>query len=612
MNTRLSQLYLVVLSTFPLLAQAANTAEPLEEIVVTASRIAQPEREVIGDVTILTAAELAREGQSSLPEVLARQPGIQTASNGGPGKAMNLFIRGANTNQSIVLIDGVRVGSATTGTAALQNLPLAQIERIEILRGPAASLYGADAIGGVIQIFTKRGQAGMQPAISLGMGTQDSLQASASLSGGTATTRYAASVSHYKTDGISALVLPKYAKYNSDADGYENTSGSLSLSHQLATGHELGASLLVADSESHYDNAYAPKVYDYRDQSTSGALQVYSSNQFTERWHSRLQVGQSLDNSYTYAPAATAAKERSQFKTQQTQISWLNDIQVGPGTATLGAETLNQEVSGTTKYDVDQRRINSFLGGYLAKLGALSLQGNLRSDDNSQFGRQTTGSAGASYQLNEQWQLGGSYGTAYKAPTFNDLYFPNYGNPHLKPQESAGGELFTRYRGDALQLSLTGYRNTVKNFILTRTNTVSNVERVRLQGITFTSDWQSGNWLAGVSYDYLDAKDLQKDQQLARRAKHSALAYAGYAADGWQLRAEVQGQSKRYDDIYGVGRVTLAGYGVVNLSADYQLSKDWSVNARVNNLFDRDYTQVYDYGTLGLNGMLTLRWAPQK
>lgn len=609
MNTRFSKLYLVCLSAMSAMAHAEVTQ--LDEIVVTAARIAQPAREVVGDVTVISAAEIQNQGADNLPQLLARQPGVQITSNGGAGKAGSVFIRGANANQTVVLIDGIRYGSATTGAAALQHLPLAQIERIEILRGPAASLYGADAIGGVIQIFTKTGRQGLQPSVEVGYGTQNTVEASANLAGGTEQTRFSLGLAHNKTDGVSALVLPKYQKYNSDDDGYENTSLALNLQHQLLAGHSVGGSVLLAKSENHYDNAYTVKSYDYRDTSTNGSATIWTKNQFTERWTSKLQAGLSLDDSYNYAPAKTPALEESRFKTQQNQLSWQNDLQAGPGVLSLALETLQQKVSGTTRYDVSERRINSVLGGYLAHLGDVTLQANLRSDDNSQFDRQTTGTLGGAWHANDQLQLGASYGTGYQAPTFNQLYYPGWSNPNLKPQESEGGEVFARWSMNQFNFSVTAYQNEVKDFILTKQNTVKNVEKVQLRGVTITGGW-ANDWLeAGFSYDYLDAQDQKTEQQLELRAKHSGLIYAGLKRTDWSARVEVQAQGLRYDDVYGAGRVPLAGYALTNLSASYQLNKDWSLHARVNNLFDKDYTQVYDYSTVGLNGMLSVRWAPK-
>ncbi|QLG87438.1 TonB-dependent receptor [Chitinibacter bivalviorum] len=611
MNTRFSKLYLVVLSTLAATAHAEVTQ--LDEVVVTAARIAQPAREVVGDVTVIDAAELENQNNTTLPELLARQPGIQVASNGGAGKSGAIYIRGANAQQTVVLIDGVRYGSATTGQAALQHLPLEQIDRIEILRGTAASLYGADAIGGVIQIFTKQGGKGFQPSAKLGYGTENSWDMSANVSGGNEQTHYALGVAYSQTDGISALAVPKYQKYSSDKDGYKNLSVSASASHSFNERNEIGGSVLIAQVKNQYDNAYATNTYNYRDEGSNGSGTIWSKNQLTDIWASKLQAGLSVDNSFNYAPATSYSPEKSQFKTQQSQFAWQNDIKAGPGVLTLAAETLLQAVSGTTQYDVDSRRINSVWGGYLAHLGDVTLQANLRNDDNSQFGNDTNGTIGASWAFANAWQVGASYATGFQAPTFNELYYPGYGNPDLKPAQSKNAEAFLRYAQKTLQASATIYRNRVTDLLQydAAKGGTANIGKANLQGLTLTADWQINGVSLGGSYDYLDATDdsstANNGKQLARRAKNAGFAYAAYGQANWTVRVEMQAQGQRFDD--AANKKSLAGYALTNLAATWQVAKDWGLELRINNVFDQEYELAKDYGTLGANGMLTVKWA---
>ncbi len=611
MNTCFTKTYLLVLSTLVALPAAAAVTQ-LEDVVVTASRIAQPAREVVGDVTVIDRATIAAQGNTSLPELLSRQPGVQLSSNGGAGKAASIFIRGSNSQHTIVLIDGIRYGSATSGTAALQHLPLALIERIEILRGPAGGLYGADAIGGVIQIFTKRGGAEFAPSVSVGYGTENSLETSASVSGTVGNTSYAFGFAHSQTDGISALVLPKYQNYSADDDGYKNTSVSLSASHKFNDNNEIGGSLLNAWVKNQYDNAFTTQAYDYRDSGTNGSATIWSKNRFSENWDSKLQAGLSKDDSDNYAPATPFSAEKSKFKTTQSQFSWQNDLKAGPGVLSLGLETLKQKVTSTTEYDVNQRRINSVFAGYLAHLGAATLQLNLRNDDNSQFGNSTNGTVGAAYQLTDAFQLGASYGTGFRAPTFNELYYPGFGNKNLNPEESKNSEAFARFQQNGLQAAATVFHNKVTDLLQYNPATfgTGNIGKATLQGLTLTLDLQSPSGLiSGASFDYLDASDDKTDKQLSRRAKKSGLAYVGWMQSQWSARAEVQAVGHRFDD--AANKVPLAGYGLLNLSAQYALSKDWSLNARVNNLLDAQYETAKNYATAGVNGMLSVSWQPK-
>jgi len=627
MNTCFTKSYLLVLSALATMPALAAVTQ-LDDVVVTATRIAQPAREVIGDVTVLDREAIAAQGTSSLQDVLARQPGIQISNSGGPGKATSIFMRGTNNGQTLVLIDGIAFGSATLGSASLQNIPLNQIDRIEILRGPAASLYGSGAIGGVIQIFTRQGSAGFKPSVEVGYGNYNTLDAKASLGGGNDSTSYALTVAHFQTDGTNAIVNPKHTSFYADDDGYTNTSLSFSAQHKINQDHQVGLSALGAWGENHYDGSYLTKSYknvaqsyDYRDESFNGSGNVWLKSQFTPIWQSKLQAGLSVDDGKSFTPVSEKnyADVTNKIKTQQNQLSWMNDLKLLGGNVQLGLETLEQEVSGDTQFAVDQRRINSALAGYLLHYADFTMQLNGRSDDNSQYGRQNTGTVGLSYQLNDDWVIGSTMGTAFKAPSFNDLYWPKQGNPNLKPEDANSKEAFIRFANNNFKASLTGYYNKVNNLIAWAPTSTgewlpSNIGEAQLKGITLTSDWQADIYTAGFSYDYLNAEDTTAGsktygKQLARRAKNSGLVYAGLQTAVWTARIEVEAQGQRYND--AANKQALAGYGLTNIAASWQFAKDWSLHARVNNLFDKEYQTVTDYGTLGVNGLLSVRWSPK-
>ncbi|QBC43948.1 TonB-dependent receptor domain-containing protein [Iodobacter fluviatilis] len=613
-----------------LIASICAQAETIQlpAVVTTAARLPQAAKEVIGDVTVIDQKAIETAGAISLPELLARQPGVQISSNGGAGKSSSIFIRGNSSKHTLVLIDGIRFGSATSGSAALQHIPLAQIDRIEILRGPAASMYGSDAIGGVIQIFTKPGQKGFHPSIEIGYGSNNTVDANAGISGGNEDTRYTLSVAHFKTEGINAITNRQNSSFYDDNDGYENNSVALSVRHKINEENELGASLLQAWGKNQYDSSVSDandrplaQSYDYREESKNGSANIWTKNQLMPNWSSMLKFGYSIDENKNFTPKAfnDYTDKTSKIQTTQTQWSWMNDFDTRAGTFQLGAETLEQKVSGDQKYDQDQRRINSLQAGYLGRFNIFSMQFNARSDDNSLSGRKNTGSAAFSLELSDAWQVGTSFGTAFKAPTFNDLYWPNSGNPNLLPEQSINKEMFVRFNGKELSSSLTVYKNRVSNLIQwasapTLTNPdrriPSNVALAEMQGVTLTTDWKANEMQAGLSYDYLKGSDesngANKGNELAHRAKYSGQVYAGITLDAWTLRAEVQAQSKRFDD--AANKKELAGYALTNLSASWKINPTWSMQARINNVFDTKYELIKDYGTLGRNAMLNLRW----
>ena len=630
-----------LVSVFPcifLASMSAHAAESevvteLPETVVTAARVAQSQREVVGDVTLITRKDLAVQRGQTLIDVLAAQPGIQFTSNGGVGKTSSVFLRGANASHTLVLIDGMRYGSATTGAASLQNLPLEQIDHIEILRGAAASLYGSDAIGGVIQIFTRQGSKTPHAAVEVGLGSNNTREMNANVAASVGDTRYALGVAHTETDGINAIHNPTNSSYYPDRDGYSNTSVSLSANHQINTRHEVGANVLFSKTRNHYDSYVldsfwnnVAQSYDYREIGTQGAISAWSRHQLAQNWTARLLAGFSTDDNENFAPvsASDLSDKKTRFTTRQTQFGWQNDILVGPGTASLGLETLEQRIAGSTAYAVEQRRINSLLGGYLLPLGDWNVQANLRNDDNSQFGNHTSGQIGASWQFVPAWQVGGNIGTGFRAPSFNDLYYPddgygNHGNAHLNPEESINREVFMRYQTPSTQAKLTLFKNRVSNLIewapVDDTNPYgawqpSNVGRARLQGVSLQASWQGQVFSLGGNYDWLDARDISggsnDGKRLIYRARDSGLVYVGIRQGEWQTRAELKVVGDRYTN--AANTTDLGGYSVMNLSTSWQFARNWQVNARLNNVFDRTYSTAKDYAMPGRNVFVSLRW----
>lgn len=617
-------------SRFPLLAplvmlalQSAWAETPvLPDVVVTASRLAQPEQEVIGDVSVLDADTLAKSPATNLLSALQTLPGIQLSRNGGAGKASAVFVRGTNGGHVLVLIDGVRWGSATVGAASLQHLPLAQVDRIEVLRGPAASLYGADALGGVIQVFTRQGDNVARQSVSLSAGNEGTQGLAASASGGEGATHYALGVAHERTDGHNVTASPSDANYYPDRDGYQNSSVSARIDHTLSASQSVALTLLAARHENHYDAAWYDPSYnalaqsfDYRETGKEGALGLQHRWQVGENWVSRLSAGVSIDDNTAFDPTSdtdyTAVESR--FKTRQTQIGWQNELQVGSGTLTLGGESVAQVVSGTQAYAVDSRRMNGVQAGYLAQLDSLRVQLNLRRDHNSQFGGKTTGLLGLGWQFSPAWSLNATSSTGFKAPSFNDLYWPGQGNANLKPETSLNHEASLRWNGSGLQSSLTVYRNRVDDLIAWAPISPgswiwqpSNVNQARLQGATWQVEGSSGMWSYGATADWLDARDTQTDKQLIRRAKRAGSLYASVQQGALNLRGELVAQGERFEN--AANTQILPGYALTNLAASYQLDKAWQLALKVNNLFAVEHVEAKAYRSTGRLALLTLSW----
>lgn len=592
-------------------AHAIEQLAALDPVLITATRQEMRVSEQLSDVSVIERDEIDASGQSTLEDVLARQPGIEHSVNGSFGSSSSLYMRGTNNGHVLVLIDGMRVGSATLGSVSWGRIPTSQIERIEIVRGPASSLYGSDAIGGVIQVFTRQSDGPMSLHGEVGGGSYGTYSASGGFSGSQNGWRYALSAATLSTEGFNSK--PGVANANPDRDSFWNNSLSGRLAYSFAKGHEAGVSFLYSDGENKYDGSGA--TVDWRNRLSVTNVTAYMKNAITDRWTSTLSVGNSIDDSKDLRDGI----RNSHFRTDQRLYSWQNDLRTGYGNFLLGVERLEQEIDTTSVYVLKKRTNDSLLAGWNLGYADHRLQANVRHDDNSQFGGKTTGSAAYGYRFTRNWRANVSYGTAFKAPTFNDLYFPvtcypGYGcygsNPNLLPENSRNRDLSLHYETGNQHVSLTWYLNRVKNLIVW-TTTPNNVGNARLEGVTLAYDGIVAGHTIQASYDYLDAKDADTGARLARRAQNHAMAAIGKTYGAWEARVEQQFSDDRIDYPYGEPAKKLGGYALTNLYGAYHVTKDWSIFARVNNLFDRKYVLADSYATPGFNAFVGLRYSPK-
>ncbi|WP_265947101.1 TonB-dependent receptor domain-containing protein [Dechloromonas sp. A34] len=588
----------------------------LDPVMVTATRQEMRSSELLSDVTVVESEELKQAGNSTLGEILSRQPGIEFYSQGSNGATGSVFMRGTSSGHTLVLVDGMRVGSASLGQmSSWSRIPASQIERIEILRGPASSLYGSDAIGGVIQIFTRTGKGPFQVNAEAGIGSYNTSTLTAGFSGSQADWRYSLNASSYRTDGFNSIKNPANSAYNKDRDGFENQSLSGSLGYTLAKGHEVGASFFYSDGESQYDSGTTKTAAakDYRNLLAVSNFSTYLKNAFTSNWTSTLRAGHSTDDSKN----TTNGVQNSLFRTDQEQYAWQNDIRTAVGNFLLGIERLDQSVTGTGNFRVTERTVDSALVGWNGSYLAHRLQANLRYDNNSQFGDKATGSVAYGYRLNSNWRANVGYGTAFKAPSFNDLYFPKsgkfIGNPDLLPESSRNREASVHYESGLHHVSLTWFLNSVENLIVWpstgATITPANVSNARIEGATLAYEGQFAGFDLLANYNYLDPRDTDTSRQLPRRASNYGTVSIGQQIGAWEWRVEQFASDRRFSDDKNL--LKLHGYSLTNLYGAYNFGQNWSVFARINNLFDRNYEVVADFATPGTNAFVGVRYSPK-
>ena len=603
-------------------AFAAAPATEVAETVVTATRTPVQAASLTRDVSVITRDDIARAGPTSLPELLSREAGIEFASNGGDGRQSSLFIRGTNSNQSVVLIDGVRVVSATTGATALEQIPLAQIERIEIVRGPVSGLYGADAIGGVVQVFTRKGRGAPAPHLSLAAGNDGTWRVGAGIGGVVGDTSFAVDVTHRTTDGGFSATNRDNFNYNPDEDGYRNTAYSVRVSHLLAEGHEVGFNAFQAFGRAQYDanQDLTGQINDVQKNRVQ-ANSVYLKNQLTERWHSTLTLSQAVDRSENFTPRNPWGPDYGRFKTTQDTLTWQNDLALGAaGQLTAGYEHQKQKVSSTQEFTVSNRQNNAVFAGWNGEFGASLLNASLRHDNNSQFGGKTTGTLGYGYRVNEAVKLTANWGTAFRVPTFNDLYWPDdgngyVGNPDLKPESSRNAEVGAEFSGALGKLKLAAFENRVDDLINGYDCsggfpcTSSNVNKATIKGVSLTgSTVLAGTTLRG-NVNWQDPRDDITDKRLTYRSEWYGTLDVSRPFDQLTLGSTLRVAGSRYADSGNTKE--LGGYALVDLYADYALNPTTRLFARVNNAFDRDYTQLAGYNTAGREWLVGVNWQPK-
>ena len=609
----------------------ADTTLKTSDVFVTATRTPISKKNVIADITVISEEEIKLAGSSSLPELLQRQPGIEISNNGGQGKVSTLFLRGASSTHSVILLDGIRIDSATAGLTAIENIPLSQIEKIEIVRGPASSLYGQDAIGGVIQIFTKKGLNGFKPYISFGYGKYNTSIAQGGIRGGDDTTSYAINLSSQNSTGFSAFepnTNPAATAniFNLDKDGYRNKSVSASLSHKINEKLDINFQYFLSQGKNKYDNRYAnwdPSI-DWKNTQDQESLSGTVNSQLTNYWKSSLRVGLGIDDyveKQRYISGATREVDNV-YKTIQNQITWQNDLILPLGSLVLLYDKLDQKINVTdTSYSKKDRQNDAYMIGYNLNQANHNFQANVRKDFNSVYRDATTGNIGYSYAIDSNWSIASSFGTAFRSPTFNYLYAGSNANPDLQPEKSKNIEAQLKYQSDAEFFSFVTFKNKITDFIISNGTTgyrPYNINTAEIYGATVSSSHFINHFQVKSSFTVQSPMNESADKYLPRRSNFFGTVGLNYFIQNWNLGFEATGSGNRYNDAANL--FNIPGYIKTNLFADYQINKNLAMNARVDNVLGKNYTYAYEgnpttdgfrYQTPSQSFFISLRYEPQ-
>ena len=618
------RLTVLAIALSPSLAFAQrDAAKDLDNVVVTATRTAITVDDALAAVEVIDRKDIERSAARSLPELLRGRAGVALVNQGGLGKLSTLFLRGTESDHTLFLIDGVRVGSATSGLTSLQDIPLEQIERVEIVRGPRSSLYGADAIGGVIQVFTRRGKgnAGVRGRARIGAGSNGLREASAGIDLRGARGGVGLDLGHQSTDGIDScrgIGAPWYAgcgmdNPDPDRDGYRNNSVSLRADFAATEAWQFEAQGLRARGHNVFDADPAwglPDNSKVLQQVVGGSVRYRPSRALGLR----LTVGRNTDASDNYLGATHADR----FETRRDSASLQGDFVVAEGqTLTAGFDWLRDSggVDGPFASFDTTRGNRAAFAQYQGKSGAHDLQASLRRDDNDQFGGKTTGGIAWGYGFGGGWRVTASHATAFKAPSFNELYYPFFGNPALRPESSRSSELSLGRDAGAWQWQLNAYQTRIDDLIVydTAIFAANNIEQARIRGVELTASARFGEWDVRGQLGTLDARNLSAGsnhgKRLPRRPQRSArldldrdLGDFGFGISGIV-------EAARWDDVANTLRV--GGYATVDARASWRFARDWTLQATLANAFDKGYETSAWYRQPGREIALGLRWQPK-
>ena len=618
-------LFLGFIPASPLLADTLEREDALKlpQTLITGSRQVEARSDSSSANTVFTRDDIDRLQPSSLTDLLSRVPGVQVASSGGRGSLPGIYIRGTKSAQSLVLIDGQRMANATSADSNLQYLNIDQIERVEVLRGSRSVIYGSDAIGGVIQIFTRRG-ADQPPQLRLhsAVGSYGSTENSLGVSGGDAQTRYNLSGSLENTAGVNRT--HESFPSDNDHDAYRNRSLNLNLSHFLNEDLEVGLTAIKNTGKTEFDNPFGR--WDPDTMTVSGqqpysdfdisSLGSFIDAQLTDRWSSRVELGHSENREKT---RDKLSDDIYSFNTYRDSVNWQNNLTLDEqNSLTLGVDAYQDRVRSSTVFDEDSRWNRAALIQHRFHGDRFSTEIGLRHDQNQQFGSHNTWSASLTLPLNMNNDVLLSYSEGFRAPTFNDLYYPNYSNPNLKPESSKTYEVQWRSQlSDTSRLETSLYRTDIRDAIVADADFIpQNIGAVRITGFESALRQEWFGWQSSLGVALIDPRDRDTGHTLSRRARRTLSLDLDRQFDRFGVGATWQAVSSSSND--EDNKQPIGGYGLLGLRGNWKASSEVRLDLKVDNLLNKTFTRAlysydgtyYGYREEQRSVQLAVTWTP--
>lgn len=589
----------VALASLSTQAAAENSTE-LDTLVVTATTTPQRAKDSVTSVTIIDQEAIERQQPQALTDILAGQPGVDFVTNGGYGKTTSVYTRGSSSTGTKLLIDGVPIQSHSTGSPNWQYVPMTQVERVEIVRGPKSSLYGSSAAGGVIQVFLPEAQQETRANIDLMGGSFATKQADVSVAGGTEQTQYVLAVGGFATDGTAV-------KEDSQEMGYDNTHMMARVRHEFDNDAYLKALIMNAQGESDYQNFSGDLQ---TNEFVNQILALTAGVDINEAWQSELQVRESRDEDETVD--AQGQPTGSYFDSRTRAVRWNNTLWLDNHELVAGTEYSEDSFDGSFTKERDN---TSVFAQSISDFGPTRVQLNIRADHYSEYDTQTTGGVAFGYQLNDTYRLRLSGRTSFTAPTFNSMNAESYGYSELgeiQPETSKTLEVGLRADYEHSFWDVALYQADYDDLIAWdfASKTIGNVDQARVQGLEFETGVRLSQWQLGAAATVLDTENrsagAQQGNRLARRAHQSARLELDRHFEKGLLGATLIGYGERYDD--AANTTMLSGYGLLNLRAQYDLAPHWNAKLTVKNALDKSYQQAEGYLNPGRGVFLSVHY----
>jgi len=571
------------------------------EIVVTASRTAQRIDDSLNSTSLITRQEIERSMAADLPALLSQIPGAEISQTGGLGTVSSVYLRGAESRHTLVLVDGVAINNLNFGTAPIENLSLSNIDHIEIVRGNVSSLYGSNALGGVIQIFTKEYESKNASAVSYQIRSNRLLNIQAGTSLALSDdTHLTLQTQTLRDSGFNATNQSEFTSSNPDQDGYSKKHFSTGLNKKIDNG-KINFSYSDSHSNTEYDSQYGPS--NQRDISENTLRQSTLSGNYSISSNVRIDsfIAQSINRLNATLTAYPYSVESS-IDQANLGVEWSIDDEQK---ITSGFESTKQNLLSETKYKKNSRTDNAYRIGYLINTLHQQLQLNVREDQYSDFGRAQTGLVAYAFRPNETLRLNASSSNGFMAPTFNDLYYPYGGNPNLKAEKLQSNEFGFSMKSGVHSLQVTRFKNLYRDLIDNDANYVrTNISKAQNVGVESIYSGNFLNRLVNASYTQQNPINLSTNQALFRRAKYlfSASIFEKYGL--YNFGAELKHASSRMDGLTH----TLNEYTLLNLSISKIIDPHWTSSVKLTNAFDKKYETVYGYNQMGRSLFFEMKW----